>query len=364
MDYVARRREQVVRFVREKDLEGLVVTSPVNVTYLTGFSGDSSYLLVGREQTILVSDGRYTQQIAEECPGLPVHIRPPSIRIGPATAGVLGKLGWRQVGFESPHLSVADLERWKEALPAVAWCACEEAVESLRACKDESELAQIREAIAIAERAFLKFRGSLKSSDSEKELGDRLEMQLRAEGARCGSFPAIVAVGERSALPHAPLSQRTLGEGEFVLVDWGAAGPFYKSDLTRILARHRISPKLEHVYEVVLRAQLRAIGKVRPGVKAHDVDAEARSALEEAGFGQFFSHGLGHGIGLEIHEGPGLRQQSEAILQPGMVVTVEPGVYLPDWGGVRIEDDVLVTPDGCEVLTSLKKDLQSVVCQF
>src|SRR5262249_42607332 len=142
-----------------------------------------------------------------------------------------------------------------------------------------------------------------------------------------------------------------------VLVDWGASGRFYKSDLTRVLATRRISPKLEEVYRVVLTAQERAVRSIRPGVRAHEVDAEARSVIAQAGFGDFFGHGLGHGLGLQVHEAPALRPNSEAVLQPGMVTTVEPGIYLPGWGGVRIEDDVLVTPDGCEVLTRVPKDL-------
>jgi Xaa-Pro aminopeptidase len=315
-------------------------------------------LLVSPGGSLLVSDGRYTQQIEEECKGLVTYIRPPSIRVTAAAADALKKLGWRDVGFESSHLTVAEWQAFKEMLPSVNWKPCEGAVEKLRVCKDPSEVAEIREAIAMAERAFRRFRSSLRPADTEKRLSDRMEMLLRDEGGKCSSFPTIVAVGERAALPHCPPSQRTLAEAELVLVDWGASGRFYKSDLTRVLATRRISPKLEQVYEVVLRAQTRAINKIRPGIQAQEVDAEARGALEEAGFGDFFSHATGHGIGLDIHEAPRLGPQIETILEAGMVVTVEPGVYLPDWGGVRLEDDVLITPDGCAVLTSVPKDLR------
>ena len=355
MDHVARRREQVARFLTNAQLDGLLVTRAVNVTYLTGFTGDSSYLLAGRDRVLLVSDGRYEQQIREECPGLPAHIRPPAVRLPAATAGVLGQLGWRQVGFEAAHLSVAEFGQFRDALPAVEWKPCEDVVEGLRQCKDESEIAAIREAIGMAERAFTRFRAGLRPDDTEKQLGDRLEMLLRDEGARCGSFPAIVGVGERAALPHAPLTRRRVGEGTLLLVDWGANGGLYQSDLTRVLAVRRIAPQLEQVYEVVMQAQARAIQRIRPGVQAQAIDAEARSALEEAGFGDFFSHGLGHGIGLEVHEAPWLRPGSATVLKPGMVVTVEPGVYIPGWGGVRLEDDVLVTEDGSEVLTRVPK---------
>ena len=229
-------------------------------------------------------------------------------------------------------------------------------MESLRVRKDASEIAQIREAIGIAERAFGMFCAMLRPEDCEKESCDNLEMYIRRAGGQCASFPSIVAVGERAALPHAPPTQRCVSEAGLLLVDWGASGAFYKSDLTRVLATRRISPKLEKVYAVVLKAQEHALRAIRPGVKASDIDAEARSVIARAGFGQFFGHGLGHGIGLQVHEAPMLRQNSAAVLEEGMVVTVEPGIYLPGWGGVRIEDDVLVTPDGCEVLTHVPKD--------
>jgi Xaa-Pro aminopeptidase len=230
-------------------------------------------------------------------------------------------------------------------------------VEKLRIRKDASEIAAIREAISIAEKAFARWSASLRPADTEKQLGDRIEMLIREEGGKCSSFPPIVGVGARAALPHAPLGGTRLDEGELVLVDWGAKGRFYMSDLTRVLANRKISPKLAEVHAAVCRAQSRAIARICPGAVAQDIDAEARAALNEVGLAEFFTHGLGHGFGLEIHEAPFLRPNSPVVLEPGMVVTVEPGVYLPDWGGVRIEDDVLVTPNGCQVLTSLSREL-------
>jgi Xaa-Pro aminopeptidase len=342
--------------LREEGLDALLISNPVNVTYLTGFSGDSSYLILGRNRSLLVSDARFTTQIAEECPGLEAHIRSVSQRVQQAATEVLDRLGCHAVGFESGHLTVADLETLLELAPAIAWKGDKDRVESLRVRKDASEIAQIREAIGIAERAFGMFCAMLRPEDCEKESCDNLEMYIRRAGGQCASFPSIVAVGQRAALPHAPPTGRCVSEAGLLLVDWGASGAFYKSDLTRVLATRRISPKLEKVYAVVLKAQEHAVRAIRPGVKASDIDAEARSVIARAGFGQFFGHGLGHGIGLQVHEAPMLRQNSAAVLEEGMVVTVEPGVYLPGWGGVRIEDDVLVTPDGCEVLTHVPKD--------
>ena len=234
-------------------------------------------------------------------------------------------------------------------------------VEALREIKDESEIAAIREAIRFAERAFAMLRAGLREGESEKDTADALEGYLRRCGATGASFPPIVAVGVNSALPHArPTTTTRIGQDDFVLIDWGATGRPYKSDLTRVLVTGKVTPKFEAIYRTVLTALERGIAAIRPGVKAHDVDAEARSVIEEAGFGRFFDHGLGHGLGMDIHEAPRVRKGSNVVLEPGMVFTVEPGIYLPDWGGIRIEDDVLVTPDGCEVLSRLPRSLDSV----
>jgi Xaa-Pro aminopeptidase len=372
MDYPALRRERLARLLPGEGLDAFLVTNPVNVTYLTGFSGESSYLLLGRQACQLVSDSRFTEQLAAECPGLPLHIRPPAQTVGQAAAEVLGKLGHRAIGFESTHLTVAEFETLSGLLPAASWKPLRDRIESLRAVKDPSEVAAIREAITIAERAFTVFQAFLRPEDSEKDLCDALETYVRRVGGKGTSFPSIVAVGDRAALPHAPPTDRRIGEADFVLVDWGASGPFYKSDLTRVLAtrknpafsvptgRQPVTAKLEAVYGVVLAAQAQAIRLIRPGVKGHDVDAAARGVIAAAGFGDYFGHGLGHGIGLQVHEAPSLRPNSDHVLQPGMVVTVEPGIYLPGQGGVRIEDDVLVTPDGCEVLTHVAKDPETI----
>jgi Xaa-Pro aminopeptidase len=355
MDYFAR-RQQLAGLLDLESLDAFLISNPINVTYLTGFSGDSSYLFMGRQQTVLISDSRYAQQIIEECPGLEVHIRPHSLSLPNATAELLGKLGLRKIGFESGHLTVAELESYREQMSAIDWKGARDRVENLREVKDPSEVDQIREAIGFAERAFTVFREKLRPEDCEKDLHDNMEMYVRRAGGRCTSFPTIVAVGERAALPHAPPTAKKVADAELLLIDWGARGRFYNCDLTRVLATRKIAAKLEKVYTVVLRAQTKALQAIRPGAKAKDIDAEARAVIEQAGFGQFFGHGLGHGLGLQVHEAPAIRQNSEAVLEAGMVFTIEPGIYLPDWGGVRIEDDVLVTPDGCEVLTHVPKE--------
>lgn len=235
MDYPAQRRKRLARSLKAEGLDALLVTNPVNVSYLTGFSGESSFLVLTPRRAILVSDGRFTEQIAEECPGLEAVIRPSSKNVYKATAEVLDGLHLRGVGFESGHLSVADLETFRGLLPAVDWKGSRDRVEKLRAVKDPSEVGQIREAIHIAERAFEMFRAMLRSDDTEKEMHDALEGYVRRAGGTCTSFPSIVAVGARAALPHAPPTAHTAGESFLLLVDWGASGRFYKSDLTRTL---------------------------------------------------------------------------------------------------------------------------------
>jgi Xaa-Pro aminopeptidase len=376
MDHFPHRRERLARTLADDGLDLLVVSHPVNVSYLTNFSGESSWLLVGRDRTLLVSDGRFTEQIEEECPGLQAHIRPPAKSIQNAVGEVIAKLGAPVVGFESGHLSVGDFETLNNAAPAVQWMGTTQYIEKLRAVKEEVEIEQIREAIRFAERAFDMFRAMLRPDDSEKDLSDALEMYVRRAGARCTSFPTIVAVGPRAALPHCPPSHHRVRDSQLLLVDWGASGSFYKSDLTRVLVPHKtsrfyasangggIEPKLQEVYDIVLRAQQAGMAAIRPGVKSADIDAAARQVIAAAGYGDYFTHSVGHGLGMQVHELPSLRAGVDAVLEAGMVVTVEPGIYLPGWGGVRIEDDVLITPDGYEVLTHVPKDLSAMLMEW
>jgi Xaa-Pro aminopeptidase len=375
-DPAAPRRERLASLLAAEGVDALAITNVVSVTYLTGFTGDSSVLVVTPGRCVLVSDPRYIGQIADECPGLETHIRPAAQKLPAAVCEVLTKLGCRNVGFESAAVTVDELETLRGLAPAVNWKPGRDRVENLRMVKDDFEVREIREAIAIAERAFEAFRALLRPEDREKDLADALDGFLRRAGAACSSFPPIIAANDRAALPHCPPTERAVGSDGLLLVDWGASGPRgYKSDLTRVLDTrktstfapaqaggngHATAAQLEKVYEVVLRAREQAVNAVRPGVQGQAVDTAARSAIADAGYGDYFGHGLGHGIGLQVHEGPALRPHSETVLQPGMVVTIEPGIYLPGWGGVRIEDDVLVTPDGCEVLTHLPRELSAM----
>ncbi len=358
MDRYQTRRDKLRKSLRKHGADSLLVTSFINVTYLTGFTGDDSYLLITPRTAILLSDPRYTTQIEEECPGLDVEIRPAKVPMLELVQRVVGKASVSLLAIEADSITVGLRDRMAKKLPKVEMVPVSGLVEQLRMIKDKEEVAEIRRAAQQAERAFAVIRAAIRPEQTEKEVADNLEFQMRLFGAKGASFPSIVAVGPRAALPHARPTEKRIGESEFVLIDWGADGRLYKSDLTRVLLTAKIPPKLERVYGVVLKAQLRAIEAIRPGIACQDVDSVARRVIDDAGFGRNFGHGLGHGLGLEVHEAPRLGQGQKQLLEPGMVVTVEPGIYLPGWGGVRIEDDVLVTKTGHELLTSLPKQWQ------
>ncbi|MBI5760102.1 MAG: aminopeptidase P family protein [Planctomycetales bacterium] len=361
-DRFAERRQKLVAGLKATEVEAMLVTNVTNVTYLTGFSGDSSFLLIGRRLAILISDGRYEIQLGDECPELETYIRPPSEKIENAAGNVLTSTKLKKVGIEADEVTVAQLAKFQELVPAAEFVSLEGHVEKLRQVKDAVELKEIREAIRQAEKAFAVMRANLRGDQTERQVAHDLEHTMRAFGAKGASFTPIVGVGARAALPHGRPTGVRISDADFVLVDWGSeATSGYKSDLTRVLVTGRLSPKLEKVYRLVLEAQRAGIAALRPGAKCCDVDAVARKVITDAGYGKHFNHGLGHGIGLDIHEGPRLSATSQTELQPGMIVTVEPGVYLPDWGGVRIEDDVLITADGPEVLTSVPKSWEEAL---
>jgi Xaa-Pro aminopeptidase len=339
----------------------MLVTDATNVTYLTGFTGDDSFLLVGDGVEVIVSDGRYTEQLAEQCPALDVAVRPPATSIVPTVARVVQQAGLSRVGVESRSMTLALHEQVSDQLPDVQLVPTAGLVEQLREIKDREEIAEIRQAVGWAERAFAVIRAALQPEQTEREIAFALENQMRRFGAAGCAFPPIVASGPRAALPHAVPTGRQIGQDSLLLVDWGATAHLYRSDLTRVLVTGRISPKLQRIYEVVLQAQQQAIAAIRPGVPVSEVDQAARSVIASAGYGKHFNHGLGHGFGLQIHEGPSLASRSDRPLKAGMVVTVEPGIYLPNWGGVRIEDDVLVTRSGHEVLSNAPRELTDCV---
>jgi Xaa-Pro aminopeptidase len=356
------RREALRRLLARSKLSSLLVTDELNVTYLTGFSGDSSYLLISGDRELLITDGRYTQQLSEECPGLELAVRSPGSRLPEFTAETIGKLALASVGIEADSVTVSFHEKLSEALKTTPIANTSNLVESLREIKDDDEIATIRQAIKIAEQAFHDLRAKIIPGHSEKRVADELEYAIRLGGGTCSAFPSIVGVGPRAALPHGrPTPDARICDHGFVLIDWGARYQGYHSDLTRVLVTGKLSPQLQKVYEVVLAAQAAAIAAIRPGAVMKDVDRAARRVIEEAGYAHEFNHSLGHGLGLAVHESPRLAPDQDRKLAPGMVVTVEPGIYIPNNLGVRIEDDILVTSEGQEILTSVPKQLTDCI---
>lgn len=355
------RRKKLRELVREAKADALLVTNFTNVTYLTGFTGDDSYLLVTLDGETLITDPRYTTQLEEECPALALEIREPGVKMLTAVVKVLTAAKVERLGLEGSSATIEFERSLAKEFPKAEILATEGLVEQLRLTKDKTEIDATRVACMQAKRAYDVVRASLTGNMTELEVAAELEYQARRFGAKSLSFPAIVAVGPRAALPHARPTSRKLGESDFTLVDWGVNSGLYMSDLTRIIVTGRISPKLRKIYDIVLKAQLAAIDAIRPGRTCEQVDGVARRIITKAGYGKEFGHGLGHGTGLEIHEAPRLAVGQETKLQPGMIVTVEPGIYVPGWGGVRIEDDVLVTRTGHEVLTDVPKLLEECV---
>jgi Xaa-Pro aminopeptidase len=361
MDRHKTRRERLRLAVKKAGAEALLVTDFTNVTYLTGFTGDDSYLLLHPGGAVVLSDPRYTTQLGEECPGLDLYIRRPGATMIQAISKVLRSAKVQRLGIEADWMSVALREQVAGERPKMEILPTSGLVETLRQIKDQDEIARIRRAVWQAEKAFAVLRSTLRPEKTEKQIAAELEYQMRLFGAKGCSFSSIVGVGPRAALPHATPGRQRICESDFVLVDWGANEEQYNSDLTRVLVTGKISPKLERVYGIVLRAQTRAIAAIRPGASTRQVDGVARGIIAKAGFGRYFGHGLGHGLGLAVHEAPRLAANSDTPLKAGMVVTVEPGIYLPGWGGVRIEDDVLVTRRGHEVLTTVPKEFEDAI---
>jgi Xaa-Pro aminopeptidase len=347
------RADRVAEALEEREADALLVTDLVNVRWLTGFTGSSAAAVVGREGTRrFVTDFRYLTQSADEVD--PAWEREIAVDLLAGVVKGLPGSGDLRLAFDDAHMSVKDRGRLEGMLRAgIELVPAGGAIEALRAVKDEGELDAIRAAARLADDALTEVLG--------RGLALDLEFTMRRMGAQAASFPPIVAAGEHGALPHAAPREVAIPAGTLCVVDWGAQLDGYASDCTRTYATGEIDPRDAEVYALVLRAQEAALAAVRPGPTGREVDAVARSIIDAAGHAEHFGHGLGHGVGLDVHEGPRLSKQGEAVLAAGMVVTVEPGVYVPGAVGVRIEDLVIVTDDGGEVVSSLTKELQFVV---
>lgn len=355
MDYSSR-QEEFQRTLRAERLDGFVVTHPANLRYLCGYTGSNGLLLFLRDRRTLFTDGRYTQQAREEVHGARVVIAKGSLM--QSTAKLMSARASIKLGFEADVTSVAAASAMRKTVPKkVSSKPTFGLVMRQRMIKDAEEQRIIRSAVVLGAKVFEEALGAIRPGVRESEVAGRLEFAAREAGADGMSFETIVAAGKRSALPHGRASAEAVPRRGFVMVDSGVILRGYCSDMTRTVHVGRISREERQWYEAVLKAQLAGVAAVKPGKTAGEVDKATRQVLHRTGLDRFFTHSTGHGVGLEIHEPPRLGKGQAEELRPGMVITIEPGIYVPGRGGIRIEDMVLVTASGCEVLTPADKEL-------
>lgn len=351
-----KRLEALRARLREEHLDGLLVASHPNRSYLSGYTGDSGVLVITQAESLLLTDSRYTEQASVQAPAFRV-VREARDR-GATLAEVVAGLGLARTGYESAWETVAQIKAWEERLgTATSLVPTEGLVEGARVVKDAAEVAELREATRLADAGFDFLLDYIRPGRTEREIALELEFFLRRNGAEAAGFEFIVASGPRGSLPHGAASEKVIRSGELVTIDYGCFVHGYTSDITRTVAVGQVPEKWLSLYELVRKAQEAGVEAVRPGKTGGEVDAVSRGIIAEAGYGEAFGHGLGHGVGRQIHERPRLGVGGGETLTPGMVVTVEPGVYLPGEGGIRIEDTVLVTETGSERLTKARRDL-------
>ena len=341
----------------EKGAEALLITDPYNMRYLSGFRGGEGMLYLTEERRVLITDSRYTEaagketdfEVIEENRG---HRRLTILR------ELLQETGASSAGYEDLSMRCAEFAALRQGLPEVkSWIPLGACVDSLRQIKSPEEIACMRKAESIGDQAFAALLPLLKPGMTELEAAAELEYQMKKRGAQGFSFDTIMASGIHSSMPHAIPSEKKLETGDFITMDFGCTYHGYCSDMTRTVVLGKADEKQKEIYHIVLRAQQAALDLIRAGLPGSRIDREARGIIEEAGYGACFGHGLGHSVGLFIHEEPRLSPGDDTVLEPGMIETVEPGIYVPGFGGVRIEDMVAVTENGCENLTCSPKEL-------
>ena len=344
------------RILVKENLNLLLITYLPHVRYLSGYSGTNGMILTSVKSSIFLTDFRYKEQVKKQVRHMRVMIAERDLFSSLSNLPQL-KSKRIKIGFEAEHLYCKVYQRLKELLPDCILVPTEKVVETLTVKKDKSEIQKIKKAAEITDRVFSEVLDFIRPGVRERDLSAEMEYKMKRYDSSTPYFEIIVASGKRAALPHGVASSKKIGKNEFVTMDFGAVFGGYTADLTRTVVVGKANRKQKEVYNTVLKAQRRAIGKVRPRMKACDLDKTAREVIKKAGYGKYFGHGLGHGIGLLIHDNPAVNPTNQLPLEPGMVITIEPGIYIPHWGGVRIEDDVLITQRGCEVLTKSEKKL-------
>jgi len=345
---------QVKTYLKANDLDGIIITSPINRRYLTDFTGSAGIVLMTQTDQLLITDFRYTEQAMEQAKHFTVVEHEASIL--QEVAQQLKRLNINTVAFEATHVSFEQYEQFTSLFKAQL-IPVKNVIENIRLIKTEAELSIMKRAAEIADQAFEHIISFIKPGVKEIDVANELEFFMRKQGATSSSFDIIVASGWRSALPHGVASEKTIENGELVTMDFGALYNGYCSDITRTVAVGEIDGQLKEIYDVVLNAQQLALSHIKPGITGKKADAFARDHIQSAGYGENFGHSTGHGLGMEVHEEPRLSRISDTVLEQGMVVTVEPGIYIPNVGGCRIEDDIVITEKGNERLTVSSKQL-------
>lgn len=360
-DYVNKRLSRLRKKLREQNLEAFFITNPVNCRYLSGFSGSTVNLLISLEGAYLITDFRYSQQAEEQAPLYSIISKGSMFS---ALEGLCKEHSLKNIAFEQNYITVYTYELLKKSLSEVNFVPLFHYVEELRAIKDSQEISLLRKAAQITEESFRKILPYIKPGIEEREVSLELEYLLKKEGGEKAAFDFIAASGKRSSMPHGVASSKRIERGDLVTLDFGIHYQGYCSDMTRTVAVGYAGERENELYQFVLQAQMEALQHIKAGISGESVDYIARKLLAEKGLGKNFGHGLGHGLGLDVHEEPRLAPGVKTILQSGMVVTVEPGVYLPGFGGVRIEDMVLIQDNGCEMLTHKYKEELLILQDF
>lgn len=333
--------------------DAIIITSPEMIRYLTGFTGSESVLVLGPREGRLIVDSRYTEQAHNECKHVAIAEHAKKMD---GAVHTLQEMGCRKVGFDPEKVTVSQ-KNILDKTGSFELIEVPSIIHSIRAKKDDRELQFMRKAAAISSNAFLEVVRGMSVGQREEDVALRLEYGIRERGAEGVSFPVIVASGVRGSLPHGRASGKKIEKGDFVTIDFGSVYGGYCSDETCTVLFGKPRSKQKRVYQVVKNAHDEAISSIKPGIRVKEIDGAARRVVEESGLGKYFRHGTGHGVGLAVHEEPRIAPEQEARVEKNMVFTIEPGVYIPGWGGVRIEDMVRVTDDGCEVLSSVSKEL-------
>jgi Xaa-Pro aminopeptidase len=363
------RLERLRAVLAERDLPALLISDPLSRRYISGFTGSAGVLLVSQAAALAITDSRYWAQIGQQAPAFALRKQTTEEPIPRLVAEAAREFGLERIAFEAAGLSYAGYQEFAAGLETlveeggspVELVPVQGVVEGLREVKDAEELDILRKAIAITDKALATVLPALRPDHSERQAAWMLEVAMREHGADGPAFPIIVAAGANSARPHARPGHDLLGSGQPIVIDMGALLHGYHADMTRTVVLGEPDAKFHEIYHLVLQAQLAAIGGLRAGMRGYEGDALARDVIAAAGYGDNFGHGLGHGVGLNIHEAPSLRrvvagkEETSPVLRAGNITSVEPGIYLDGWGGVRIEDLVLITEKGCEVLTGSLK---------